>query len=427
MLGEYQLNLVLQQEVAKHGTVEKSGETTAEMAKFMMDYTADVVMDLNRQIKTYDAVHDEEARKFAKKSVISEVIRRFPESDLKPEELDAAAEQAIETCVQALTDKVIPVPQAVIQPFAETGQGFIPFKLNVESLNWRPSDDTLLGTELQENGRTFTVDSGNMEPNNSGSAEDEIIRFIAAHDNVDYAVCAGLLYSLIKDAREHFLTYLTAEETEKVMRERQRTLADIIYTQMNEHFYHKAVSYRASKILPFSRIAAGFGGKLKSDEIYDFHANVKPGEVKTKIFKGFRKACHTLYKFDSSTERDFAIVLEDDSDVLKWMRPAAAQFDIRYGLGKISRYEPDFIVETATEIWMVETKAVKDLKNEDVIQKAEAGTAYCSAVTEWNTQNGGKPWRYALIPHNDVRINFDFQSLMGLSVNWERTKTELQP
>lgn len=73
---------------------------------------------------------------------------------------------------------------------------------------------------------------------------------------------------------------------------------------------------------PFSRIETSFGGKFRSDEIYDLRANIQASEVRQKIFNGFKKACHTLYKFDSNTERIFAIVLENDKDSLKWMRPS---------------------------------------------------------------------------------------------------------
>ena len=421
-----QLTLTLQEESVKRGEPERPAEKVSEVAKFVAGYTSRSVMDLNRQVKTFDAVHDTETREFVKKSVIAETMRQFPEMGLKQEELDAAVEKAIETCVQALTDKVIPIPQTVVQPFTEVKQGFTPFKLYTGSLNWHPSDDTLLGTELREDGKTFTLDSDRKAMKEVDTVDNEIIRFIIVHDNVDYASCSDLLYSLVEDARLHFLTYLTAEQTEKVMRDRQKTLADIIYAQMNEHFYHEVVNYRASRMRPFSRIESGFGGKFRSDEIYDLRANVKPGEVKNKIFTGFKKACHTLYKFQSGTERDFAIVLENDSAVLKWMRPAAKQFDIYYGPGGVSRYEPDFIVETADMIFMVETKAAKDLQNDDVIQKARAGTTFCAAVTEWNQENGGKPWQYALISHEDVRINFSFHHLVDSRVDFEQKQLEIQ-
>ena len=304
---------------------------------------------------------------------------------------------------------MIPIPQTVVQPFTEVKQGFTEFKLDTRSLNWHPSDDTLLGTELQEGGRTFEFDTDRMAMEKKDTVENEIARFIIVHDNVDYSTCADLIYSLINDAKQHFLTYLSEEETEKVMHDRQKTLADIIYAQMNEHFYHEEVDYKATKMRPFSKIETGFGGKFKADEIYDLRA----GDVKSKVFKGFKKACHTLYKFDSGTERDFAIVMENDKDVLKWMRPSPKQFDIYYGPGGISKYEPDFIAETADEIYMIETKASNEVESETVKQKAKAAEKYCEAVTAWNAENGGKPWEYVIVPHDEVRINSSFKHLVA--------------
>lgn len=181
---------------------------------------------------------------------------------------------------------------------------------------------------------------------------------------------------------------------------------------MKEHFFREETAFQAKEMRPFSRIETNFGSKFQSDEIYALNANLPVGEVPKKVFGGFKKACHTLYKFQSNPERIFAIVLENDDTVLKWMRPASKQFNIYYGPGGCSRYEPDFIVETATQIFMVETKAKKELSASDVIEKAKAAQAYCQAASEWNADHGGKPWIYALLSHDEVRVNSSFDFLM---------------
>lgn len=398
----------------------RSSESSMEVASFVAQYAARSVVELNKQVRTFDAVKDPETRAFVQTSVVRETIRQFPEYNLKEEDLLPVVQAAIETCVQALTDKVIPIPQAVVQPFTEVKQGFYPFELNTSNMHWHPSDDTLLGTELQEGGETFEFNSEFKPMATVDTVENEIARHIIVHDNVDYGTCADLIYSLISDAKKHFLSYLTPEEAEKVMRDRQKTIADIIYGQMNEHFYKEETSYRASEMRPFSRIETGFGGKLRSDEIYDLNAAMAPSEVKKKVFKGFKKACHTLYKFDSDTERVFAIVLENDKDVLKWLRPSAKQFNIYYGPGGVNRYEPDFIVETAEEIYMVETKASNETGSSVVKEKAAAAEEFCRAVTEWNSQNGGKPWKYVLLAHSEVHRQSSFKYLMDAGSNFEQ-------
>jgi type III restriction enzyme len=112
------------------------------------------------------------------------------------------------------------------------------------------------------------------------------------------------------------------------------------------------------------------------------------------------------------------------------MRPSAKQFNIYYGPGGISRYEPDFVVETSDVIYMVETKASDDVqkalqnKSGDVWEKAIAGQEYCRAVTEWNAKNGGKPWKYALISHDEVRLQSSFLYLVKNRVEPEQLKIE---
>ena len=395
--------------------VEKAADNMAEqtvrVAQFVTQLASKTISELGREIKTFDAVNDPEMKRVVRASIFTETLRHFPNIEVKSEDLAAAIEQAVETCVQALTENVIPIPVAVVQPFTEVKRGFHDFKLDTRNINWHPSDDTLIGTELQEGGETFEYDPEFALFPVTDTAENEVARHIIIHDNVDYGSSSELIYSLIDDAKRHFMTYLTLEEAEKVMRGRQRTLADVIYAQMNEHFYKEETGYRASSMRPFTRLESGFGGKFKSDDLYDLRANIPASEVKTKIFKGFKKACHTLYKFDSDTERKFAIVLENDKNVLKWMRPSAKQFNIYYGTGGVSRYVPDFVVETADMIYMCETKAANELRSDSVKEKATAAIEFCRAVTEWNAENGGKPWTYALIAHDEVHLQSSFMHL----------------
>lgn len=392
---------------------QKVEEQTKEVAQFVASFTSKSVTELNRQVKTFDAVKEPETRKFVQKTVVSETIKQFPHMNLQPETLAIVVEKAIETCVQALTDSIIPIPQAVVQPFNEVKRGFVDFKLETRNMTWHPSSQAMVGTELREGGSTFEQNPETAAVERVDTAENEIVRHIIVHDNVDYSTCADLIYKLVDEVKNHFLTYLSEEDAVEVMYQRQSTIADMIYAQMMQHFYTNEIEYRATDMRPFSRIETGFGGKIKSDEIFDLRASMPAGEVRSKVFKGFKKACHTLYKFDSDTERRFAIVLENDSSVRKWMRPSAKQFNIYYGPGGVSCYEPDFVVETDNGIYMIETKASNEMNSRPVIEKAHAALVYCCAVSEWNKNNGGKPWDYALISHDEVRLNSSFDYLVN--------------
>lgn len=158
-----------------HKTVAPSGiaipmplpPQTLEVAKFVADHTAKSVMDMNRQVKTFDAIKDDDTRTFVKQTIINETLRQFSTLGLKAEDLASVVESAISTCVQALTDSVIPIPQAVVQPFTESKQGFDRFELDTRNMNWHPSDDALLGTELQEGGKPLSWISKARRPQRS--------------------------------------------------------------------------------------------------------------------------------------------------------------------------------------------------------------------------------------------------------------------
>jgi len=416
-----QLAFTLRETATPYFAESKTPEQTVAIAGQIQRLAARMTVEVNRQVHTINAINEEPIRKIVHSSIVNEVIRKNPGLELRREDLDAVVTEAIETCAQALTENVIPIPRATVQPHTDVKRGFYDFTLDTRTMVWHPSDDTLLGTELQEGGETFLVKTSASGQNEIDTVENEIVRHIIVHDNVDYNSCAELIYNLIAEAKQHFLSYLNADETEKVMRDRQRSIAEIIYTQMNEHFYKEEVSYKAANMFPFTRIESSFGGKFKTDEIYDLRAPLASSEVRSKIFSGFKKAGHTLYKFDSDTERIFAIVLENDTAVLRWLRPAPKQFNLYYGTGGMKKYDPDFVVETADAIYMCEPKAGRNMEDADVQEKAVAGREYCRAASEYNAENGGKPWKYALIPHDEIRPQSSFGYLVSAAQTYAET------
>lgn len=140
-----------------------------------------------------------------------------------------------------------------------------------------------------------------------------------------------------------------------------------------------------------------------------FGANQK-SLVKKYIYTGFLKSYYLTYKFDSSTELDFANLLENDDAVLRWLRPVPNQFRIYWGNGA-HLYVPDFVVETKDKIYMVETKAENEINNEDVQEKKKAAVEYCTTVSK----STSKPWQYVLIPHSAVGRTIQFQYVLASS------------
>ena len=133
------------------------------------------------------------------------------------------------------------------------------------------------------------------------------------------------------------------------------------------------------------------------------------------LHRGFEKSCHFEYKFDSRTEQTLSFILENDREVLKWLRPAPNQFRI-YWLHNSKLYEPDFVAETADCIYLIETKAANEINDPDVQAKAQAALKYCKYATEYTVEHGGKPWKYILIPHDHVTNTSSFRGVVSPNI-----------
>jgi type III restriction enzyme len=127
--------------------------------------------------------------------------------------------------------------------------------------------------------------------------------------------------------------------------------------------------------------------------------------------------------FHSDDERRFAILVADNSSVIRWAKPGRQQFMIEYRRG--GRYEPDFVVETLTEELICEVKGRTELENPDVLAKAGAARTCIGYANQHAKDTGGKPWRYVLIPHDEIIgsatlaglvAKFDQSEIHGLAV-----------
>ncbi|MCC8023019.1 MAG: hypothetical protein LIO46_04470 [Clostridiales bacterium] len=123
----------------------------------------------------------------------------------------------------------------------------------------------------------------------------------------------------------------------------------------------------------------------------------------------YAKACHTSYKLDSQPEHIFSIVLERSNAVIKRLRPATGQFKIHWKGTRL--YEPDFVVETADHIYIVEIKAHNRTDDAEVKEKARAAQAYCDHVNTIFAGTGHKAWRYMLLLDVEISRWVDFAAL----------------
>lgn len=131
--------------------------------------------------------------------------------------------------------------------------------------------------------------------------------------------------------------------------------------------------------------------------------------IKSMVFGGFMRCLYKEQKFDSDSERRFAIICENDPIVDKWFKPSQNHIKIYYGYN--STYYPDFVVESKTDKFIVEVKRESDMNTEVVQNKAAAVIKWCEHATKHELQHNGKPWTYLLISHNDVQENMTLEGL----------------
>ena len=203
------------------------------------------------------------------------------------------------------------------------------------------------------------------------------------------------------------------DDIPKIVNNFKKAIAKTIFDQMQAHFVMTSLGYTKPKVLPFCGIVEQHATLVDGYGRQDYRAVVPPKFVPKIVFTGFTKSYYVECKFDSKTEQDFSNVLEDDPEVLKWLRPASNQFNIYWSNGS-KRYEPDFVVETADAIYMVETKAKKNMQDADVLGKKKAAEEYCKNASEFTKTVGGKPWKYVLLAHDTVDRAASFRYLTAL-------------
>jgi type III restriction enzyme len=76
-------------------------------------------------------------------------------------------------------------------------------------------------------------------------------------------------------------------------------------------------------------------------------------------------------------------------------------------------YQPDFVAEASDCIYMLEPKAVNQMEDPQVLAKKSAALEWCRHATNYAASTGGKPWKYALIPHDAIADNITLAGLAG--------------
>ncbi|MFC1080103.1 DEAD/DEAH box helicase family protein [Pasteurella multocida] len=332
--------------------------------------------------------------------ITEEVQKRLqPVQSELPMENTPDVSDIVAKTTKVIVDKNIDIPRITIVPSGEVSTGFHPFTLDISRLHLQPSEREITIHNLHTNEQTSLAREMGLTEKRP---EDYIVHALLDFDDIDYFTQADLLYDLAGQMVTHLHSYLTEEEALNVLDKERRLIAREIHAQMAAHFWEKASSYEA-------KISQGFCAlkpcvyTVAANEVVHAVRDTLTDKIRIKhmLFGHFVKCLYPLQKFDSDTERRFAVILERDAQ--KWFKPAKGQFQIDYKLGMEQKeYLPDFVAETEDCIVMAETKSRADLDSAEVQAKAQAASTWCQHASDYSRQHGGKAWRYLLIPHDEV-------------------------
>jgi type III restriction enzyme len=311
--------------------------------------------------------------------------------------LDLAAVVAKTTDV--VVQQTIDIPRIAVVPTGEVTTGFHAFTLDVSQLHLQPGQREIVIHNLRTNEQdTLATEVGLKERR----PEDYIVHALVDFDDIDYFTHADLLYDFAGQMVRHLRSYLSEDETISVLDRDRRLIAREIHAQMMAHFWEEVSEHEVRISRGFTELKSCNYTAIAGQTAHHFRETLtETGRIRQMLFGGFVRCLYPLQKFDSDTERRFAVILE--RDVLKWLKPAKGQFQIYYKLGtEQPEYIPDFVAETDSAILMIETKARVDTDTQEVQAKAIAATRWCGHASDYAREVGTKPWKYLLIPHDEV-------------------------
>lgn len=347
---------------------------------------------------------------------VKEIIR--PNLGLLYDSLgDATIASVVKETTTLYSDMSIDIPKIVVCPKGDVNFGYTDFDMDTSNINLQPVAQDILIQHLHEMQR-YTLRGGTGVIKEK-RPEDYLVRGLIDFNDISYDDQATLLYKLSGQVVTHLRTYLADEkDVENVLQYHQQSLVKLVHAQMQDHFDDSGVEYEAHVTKGFCTLRPNNFTANTDEGPRNFRTPIPDGEklsIKSMLFGGFKKCLYPTQKFDSDSERRFAVILENDNDdtVLKWFKPTTNDFQIHYTGDK--SYEPDFVVETTSEKLLCEPKRASEMKDVDVLSKANAATLWCKHATEHATTFGGKPWKYLLIPHDQI---LEQMTLAGLEARF---------
>lgn len=301
--------------------------------------------------------------------------------------------------------KFIPIPRIKITDAGVEEYMFVDFDLDLSQFIHVPIKNEMLIQNLEDMHDRQRI-KGDVIDFEGYNPHKVILEELQKKPEIDYQKCSPLLFKLIAQLCGHYQNQFGINGMQNIVMMFKRDLANKIYSQMMQHFYYENGLMQEDVIGTRNyNFLQTYNYKERVNLFDDSYSE----KLQSILFEGIRKGVFDTVKFDSHPELVLGRILEVDDDVLNWLRPMPQEFNITYNHGHV--YEPDFVVETKTVIYLVEVKGEDRLNDPDVIAKKERGIHYCEVASRWGLANGYKEWQYLFIPSKQVMPNSTFMQL----------------
>jgi type III restriction enzyme len=343
--------------------------------------------------------------------ILQEVTNRYRPTQMELEGVTPKPDIAsiVSKTTQLVIQQTIDIPRILVVPTGEVRSGFKSFSLDLGALKYPPPSEELWIQHLRTNElEVLALGSAGME---ESRPENYIVSGLMDFDDVSYDNHADLLYELAGQVVNHLYTYLSEEDTKRVLRMYQREIARFVHAQMQQHYWEESgpLDVRISK--GFTELKPSAYTASASDPILDFHhAPADKSNMAKYLFGGFKHCLYPVQKFQSDSERKLALILDREAD--KWFKPAKGQFQLFYKSGAEQlEYQPDFVAEAKSGIYMLEPKARNEMADPEVLAKRDVAVTWCKHASDHAVTYDGKPWKYVLIPHDAIVDNMTIDGL----------------
>ncbi|MFR3064919.1 DEAD/DEAH box helicase [Peptoniphilus sp.] len=382
---------------------EKSDELIGETISHVKDEVIKEISDSNN-VK----ISNEQKAKVANK-VKTNLKENKDLSDVYKENEKAIndfIDKTVEQTHEEAKNRFISIPKLKIIDAGVTEYGFIDFDLDLKVFNHAPVKNDLIIQNLQDFSDVKYIDVNSIDFN-SFNPKKEILDILRSKPEIDYEKSSSLLFKLISQVVNHYEEKYDSDQMKNIVLINKKDISNKIYEQMmaDDHFYsdNSFIKYSVIGTRDYN-LSQTYTWKTQLNLYENYNENIK-----CILFDGIKKGVFSSAKFDSKPELILARVLERDLKVIKWLRPAQNEFNITYNRGK--HYVPDFVVESADYLYIVEVKGEDKIEGADVIAKSKKAVQFCDVVTTWAKENSKKEWKYIFIPSQEIKENSSFSNL----------------